>query len=65
MVFNVVTCEKHTDAVNIFIDATALHAREIVVDHMHDIADIKTTTRHCSGDENRAHSSAESSPVKV
>jgi len=65
MVFNAVIYEKHTDAVNVFIDATVIHAWEIVVNHMHDIADIKTTTRHCSGDENRTHSSAESSPVKV
>jgi hypothetical protein len=65
MVFNVVTCEKHTDAVNVFIDTIAIHARKIVVDHMHDIADIKTTTGQCSGDENRARPSAESSPVKV
>jgi hypothetical protein len=40
-------------------------ARKIVVDHMHDIADIKTTTRHCTGDENGAPASAESTPVKV
>ena len=60
-----VTCERHTDTVNVFIDAAVIHAWKVVVDHMHDIADIKTTTRHRSGDENRAHTSAESTPVKV
>ena len=60
-----VTCERHTDSVNVFINAAIIHAWKIVVDHMHDIADIKTTTRHRSGNENWAHASAESTSVKV
>jgi hypothetical protein len=63
--FQFVTCERQSNAVNVVIDATVIHAWKIVVDHMHDIADIKTTTGHSSGDENRAHAGAESTPGKV
>jgi hypothetical protein len=63
--FQFVTCERQTNAVNVFIDATVICVWKIVVDHMHDIADIKTTTGHSRGDENGAHAGAESTPGKV
>jgi hypothetical protein len=50
---------------NVITDASVIHAWKIVVDYMHNIADIKTTTRHRSSDENRAHTGAESTSMKV
>lgn len=45
---------------NVFINAAMGHVRKIVVDDVHHIANVETTTRHSSGDEDGALASAES-----
>jgi hypothetical protein len=49
---------------NVFLNATVIHARQIIVDDMHNVANVKTTTGDSSSNENWAFSSAESTPVR-
>ena len=38
-----------TNSVNIFIKAVVLNSREIEVDDMHNVSNVKATSRHASG----------------
>jgi hypothetical protein len=44
--------EAHTNAMNILIHAVVLDVWAVVVDHVHDIADVKTSSRDAGGDHN-------------
>jgi hypothetical protein len=50
-----------TNAMNVFLNTTMIHAREIVIDDMHNITHIDTTSSDACGDEDRSSSFAEGS----
>jgi hypothetical protein len=53
------------DAVDVLGDAVVLSRRQVVVDDVLDVGDIKATSRDTSGDQERAASSAEGAPDDV
>ena len=59
---NVLEAQELTNAMNIFLDTTVIHARKVVVDDVHDILNVKTTSRNSTSNENWALSSAEGTP---
>ena len=56
--------DKHTNSVNIFVNAVVVHARQVIVDNVHDVADIKTTRGDRSSNEDGAFTSSEGTPVE-
>ena len=52
-----------TDAVNVLSNSTMQSTRKIKVDNVHDVLDIQTASRNTCGNENRASSGAEGTPV--
>lgn len=47
---------------NVLIYTTMFDTRQIVVDDVHNVANVQTTSRDCSGNENGALSGSERSP---
>ena len=52
---------QHTNAMNIFIDTTMVDTWQIIVDDVHDIANVKTTSGDGGCDEDRTFSCTEGS----
>ena len=51
--------ERQTNTMNIFFDSAMIHARKVVIDNMHYIADVKATTGDLGSNEDRAFSGTE------
>jgi len=51
-----------TNAMNILITTIVLNGREVKVDNVHDIANVETSCRDTSSDEDRALASTERAP---
>lgn len=52
-----------TNAVNVLGNSTMQSTRKIEINNVHDVLDIQTASRNARGDENRASSGAEGTPV--
>jgi hypothetical protein len=44
----------HTDTMSVLLNATIVRRRHVVVDNVHNIVDIKTTSRNTSGNQDRS-----------
>lgn len=49
----------HTNAVNVFVNAAVKHVWKVVVDDVHDVANVKTAGRDTSSDEDGTLAGAE------
>lgn len=54
--------EVHTDAMNVFVHAVVIDVWAVVVDDMHDITDVKPSSRDTGGDHDGRLAGAECTP---
>ena len=54
--------EVHTNTVDVLVHAIVLDVGTIVVDDMHDVADVETTSRDTGGDHDGRLASSECTP---